>query len=101
MPNQAPTQNHIPPWRLLLFVEAVLVFLLFMLVSGYVFWRTLPLHQYCDHLNQCIDLFSLLDKLKLALSAGTMFIYGFLGPLVVLCIIPFCILWLYSWLRRT
>ena len=88
-----------PPWRRILFVEAVLILLLFLLISGYVFWRVLPLDQYCDHLHQCVELLSWSTKIKLALGAATLFVYSFLGPLAVLCAIPFLLLWLH-WLFR-
>ena len=79
------------PWRRIFFIEMLVTFLLFCLVGIYVFWHVVPLDQYCDELAQCIVLAGVMAKVKLAVAAGVIFIYSFLGPLAVLFAMPFFI----------
>ena len=92
-------RKKIQAWRSIFFVEMLIMLLLFCLISGYVFWHTLPISQYCHAVEQCMDLPDLISKVKLAMSAGILFIYSFLGVLAVLFAIPFVVVYIVSRLK--
>ena len=89
--------NKKQPWRLILFIEALIILLLFLTIGGYVLWEVWPMDQYCYLPEQCVPLTHWMEKVKLAMAAGTLFIYSFFGPLILLLAIPFLIVWLLNW----